>query len=178
MKKVISVILALCFLPICAFAETGNTYDVEKTTNLVSFEDFVYYFNFFGALLGDGHELSIENISDFAEIGDEILFKTIFNECEILTLMLSADVAEVKSIHCTWASNMKGASDYLADFLQMLMETLLACGMEMDSVLSLFTDLGENTFNVGDEGEMTIDGVKVSYAVTSYSGVTFKIERE
>lgn len=182
MKKMLLIVLVLCLLPICAFAETNETNESGKPETdvyLVSLEEFVFSFNFYGAFMGDGHELSIEKAFDFEKVSDGILFKTIFNDCEILSLMLSADATEVKSIHCTWASNMRGASDYLNDFLQMLMETLLACGMDSDSVSSLFTDFGEsNSFNVGDKGEMTIDGIKVSYEVTSYSGVSFKIERE
>jgi len=191
MKKAIAIIsiIVITMLSISSVANAeGSLQDLldilngkkkEADVPLVSLEDFVYYFNFYGALFGDGHELSIENISDSEKVGDEILFKTIFNDCEVLTLMLSADVSEVKSIHCTWVSNMQGASDYMIDFLQMLMETLMACGMESDSISSLFTDLGEaNAFNVGDSGEMTVDGIKVSYEVTVYSGVSFTIERE
>ena len=73
---------------------------------------------------------------------------------------------------------VRGADNYLDDFLQMLMETLLACGMESDSISLLFTHFGEQyTFNVGDKGEMTIDGINISYKVTSYAGVTFVIKR-
>lgn len=147
--------------------------------NLVSAEDFMYHFNFYSALFGDGHVLSMDNAYDFDKVGDGILYKTILNDCEILTLMLSSDATQVKRVYCTWAFNTSGANDYLNDFLQMLMESLLACGMESDSISSLFSDFGKaNAFSVGDKGERIIDGIKVSYEVTSYGGVSFVIERE
>lgn len=197
MKRIVAVICLVLFvmLPVAnaesslhgAFGSTNrNAMNVTRSIlvpvndkYLTSTEDFVYYFNLFGAFNGNGHELSIDNTSTLEEIGDEILFKTIFNDCEILTLMLSQDATKVNSIHCTWAKNMPGAGNYLEDFLFMLMESLLACGMESDSVSALFTEFGKvNAFNTGDEGEMTIDGIKVSYTVTSYSGVSFLIELE
>lgn len=196
MKRIVALIclILIAMLPVANAeiclngtfgSENRNALEVTRSIlvpvndkHLTSTEDFVYYFNFFGAFNGNGHKLSIGNTSDLEEIGDEILFKTIFNDCEILTLMLSQDASKVNSIMCTWAKNMPGAGNYLNDFLQMLMESLLACGMESDSVSSLFTELGKNTFSVGDEGEMSIDGMKVSYNVTSYAGVTFTIECE
>lgn len=159
--------------------DTDHVSETHGTANLVSAEDFMYYFNFYGALFDDGHVLSIDNANEFVKVGEGILYKTIFNDCEILSLMLSSDAAQVKSIHCTWAYYTSGANDYLNDFLQMLMESLLACGMESDSISSLFSDFGKaNAFSVGDKGERTIDGIKVSYEVTSYGGVSFVIERE
>ena len=155
----------------------GAESDVDAC--LVSTENFMYYFNFYSAFMGDGHELSIDKAFDYEKMGDRILFKTIYNDCEILSLWLSDDASEVESISCTWVKNMRGAGDYLNDFLQMLMEALLACGIESDSVSSVFTSFGEkNAFNVGDTDELTIDGITVSYEVTSYSGVSFRIERE
>ena len=160
-------------------SEETNGTESDVDAYLVSTEDFMYYFNFYSAFIGDGHELSIDKAFDYEKIGDRILFKTIYNDCEILSLWLSDDALEVESISCTWAKNVRGAGDYLNDFLQMLMEALLACGMESDSVSSVFTSFGEkNAFNVGDADELTIDGITVSYEVTSYSGVSFVIERE
>lgn len=175
MKKTafsLAVVMALVSLCVCGYASAGEDY-------LVSTEDFIFYFNFYGAFAGDGHELSVDKAFDYTKMGDEILFKTIFNDCEILSIWLSSDALQVKSISCTWARNTSGADEYMNDFLQMLMETLLACGMESDSVSSMFKSFGEtNAFNVGDKGEMTIDGIKVSYEVTSFAGVSFTIERE
>ena len=150
-----------------------------STKTIVSAEEFVYYFNFYGAFMNDGHELSIDTVNAFESVGDGILYKTIFNDCEILTLRLSADAIDVKEIDCTWAINVRGADRYREDYLQLLMETLLACGIEADSVTTMFTEFGElNAFNVGDTGEKTVDGFKVSYEVTSYSGISFKIVGE
>lgn len=162
----------------------GNTEEVEDVESdadvcLVDAEEFVYYFNFYGAFMNDGHELSVDTVSSFESVGDGILYKTIFNDCEILTLRLSADAVDVKEIDCTWAINVRGADRYREDYLQLLMETLLACGMEADSVTAMFDEFEEsNTFYVGDTGEKIVDGFKVSYEVTSYSGVSFKIVGE
>lgn len=174
MKRIAAMIcvLAIALLPVLPAAHAAGKY-------LVSAEDFMFYFNFYGALADDGHELSTENVFDFEYVSDGILYKTIFNECEILTLMLTSDAAQVKTIYCTWARNVKGSDKYAEDFLMMLTETLLACGMESDSISSLFTELGAgNSFEVGDKGEMTIDGIKVSYEVSLLTGISFTLERE
>lgn len=153
----------------------------RKTANnyLISMESFIQDFNFYSAFMDDGHELSIVNAFDFEKMGDRILYKTIFNDCEILSLWLTDDIVNVESIQCTWSSNKRNADKYLNDFLQMLMEALLSCGMEADSASSMFASFGgKDAFKVGDTGELTMDGIVVSYKVDAIAGVTFTIQKE
>ncbi|MBQ9252279.1 MAG: hypothetical protein IJ188_06565 [Clostridia bacterium] len=157
---------------------------LEKTSNsadlpLASTKDFVYDFNFYGAFMGNGHELSIENTSDFEKLNHRLLFKTIFNDCEILSLWLTEDAKQVLSVSCTWASSVRNSDKYLEDFLWLLSEAFLASGAEANSLSDLYAKIGEaNAFNVGSKGEMTIGGVSLSYETTSYSGTSFKMEHK
>ena len=172
MKKLLSVVLIVALSCIALFP----AYAADD--NLIATDEFLVQFTLYAALLNTGHALSTENADEITHFSDMVLFKTIFNKCEILSLILTPDGKEVTSIKCTWSTLTPGASAYSEDFIYLLMEVLCACGMDTDSIADLLVDLGmNNAFDVGDSGEATNDGIKVSYEVTSTFGVSFKIEK-
>ena len=177
MKKMSSAILAvviLCFVICPFFASAASTSD----NSLIGTNDFLLYFNLYAASTNLGHTLSTESADEIAHFPDHVMFKTIFNGCEILTLILSADSSMVTSIKCTWSTLTPGADKYSDDFLYLLMEVLCSCGLSTDSIADVFTTLGaNNAFDVGDSGNMTVDGIEIGYEVTSAFGVSFTIKR-
>lgn len=171
MKKLLSIILTFAILSV--FVCPAYAYD--KT--LGDTKEFLLKFALYSSAMNLGHSLSIEEADELSYLPDYVLFKTIFNDCEILSLILTRDVKDIKYIKCTWSIDSRGATAYADDFLYLLMEVLCACGMETDSIAEVFSQFGGNgSFDVGDKGEATFDGIKVSYEVTSTFGVSFLIE--
>lgn len=192
MRK-IAVLLVVCIFlvavcPMCSFASGFISQIADKINSgqgqgsakesLIKADDFFYNFNFYAALLNTGHSLSLDNVDEISRLTDSVLYKTIFNKCEILSLDLSTDATEIQSVHCTWAKDMPCSQTHLKDFLVLLMESLLACGFEENTAKEIFDYLGGSSeFNIGDSNETTIDGIKVGYKVERGIGVSFKIER-
>ncbi len=151
----------------------------DAGANLINADVFFYNFNFYAAFLKSDHILSVDNADEISSLPGYILHKTIFNQCEILSLELSKDAKEVRSVRCTWAKEMPNSQTYLEDFLTLLMESVLACGLDEETATQVFEYLGSrNNFNIGDSDEMTIDGVTISYTVERGIGVSFKIEKQ
>ena len=145
---------------------------------LVSADDFFYNFIFYAAFLKSGHNLTVGNADEVTTLSDCILYKAIFNKCEILSLELSKDSKTVRTVHCTWAKEMPNSQAYLEDFMTLLMESVLACGLDEDTATQVFQYFGSrNSFNNGDSDEMVIGGVTIGYTVQSGIGVSFKIEK-
>ena len=150
---------------------------VESREKLIDTEDFLLKFNFCAALLNSGHVLSTEN-SEISRLSETVLLKTIFNGCEVLSLNLTPDSKEVITVHCSWSISIPGSSKYSDDFIYLLMESLNACGMEADTISDVLLKLGgQDAYNIGDSNDVTINGIKVRYEVTSATGVSFTIER-
>lgn len=148
---------------------------VAKT--IIDIKTFLYDFNFYGAFLGNGHKLNLEN-AEISILNDTALIKTIFNNCEILSLSTNKSMTDIISIHCTLSTATKNSDKYLEDFLSLLMESMLSAGIDSQSVSDTFTKFGKaNAFNVGDKDETIIDGIRVSYKVTKETGISFTIER-
>lgn len=144
---------------------------------LISTEDFLFSFNFCATSLGTGHALSPEK-AEISRFSDSVLLKTVFNGCEVLSLNLTPNSKKVTAIHCTWSTSVPGSAKYADDFVYLLMEVLNACGMKTSDISDVLMELGaKNAFNVGDSNAVIVDGIKVKYDVTSYTGVEFVIER-
>ena len=149
----------------------------RQAVGLISTEDFLFSFNFCAASLGTGHALSTEEV-EISRFSDSVLLKTVFNGCEVLSLNMTPDSKEVTTIHCTWSTSVPGSTKYADDFVYLLMEVLNACGMKTGDISEVLMELGaKNAFNVGDSNAVIVDGIKVKYDVTSYTGVEFVIER-
>lgn len=172
MKKSLSValILALLCVTLCpAYADTSS---------LIATQEFLLQFSIYAAVLNTGHVLSTDTADEITHLPDMVLFKTIFNKCEILSLILTPDGTDISTIKCTWSTLVPGASAYSEDFIYLLMEVLCACGLDTDSISDVLIELGaNNTFDVGDSGEAITNGIKISYEVTSTFGVSFQIEK-
>lgn len=141
MKRIISLLLvALLAMTITCSAFTFKGKTVDRS--IVLAEDFLFYFNFYASFLSTGHTLSVDNAEEISKLSDSTLCKWIFNGCEIMTLNLNSDGDKVMSVHCT-LSNGSRSTYYTDDFLILLMEALLACGLEYDSVSDLFTKVGK-----------------------------------
>lgn len=171
MKKLLSIVLLLVITcaSVCYAFASGET--------LISVEDFALNFSFYDSFLGLDHKLADEP-DELSRLTDSILMKYVFNNCEILSLIITPDAKQVQSIRCTLDTNAPGASSYAEDFTYMFMVVLCTCGMSTDSVQEVITEIGDNsTFAVGTSVETVVDGIRVGLDVTSYAGVTFSIDK-
>ena len=176
MKKPLAMIVLISLLCVslmspCAFGE-----DVSAAS-IIGCKDFLLSFNYYATIAGLGHTLSTDKADEIHYFSDSVMFKTVFNGCEILTLDLTADAEWVQTIHCSWSISSPGASAYSDDFVYLLMEVLCACGMETNDIADVMQELGSNGFEIGDSGESIANGIKVSYNVKTGIGVSFTIER-
>lgn len=170
MKKVMPVVLfAILIMSMISADATGQP--------LITTAEFLINFNLYASMLGLGHELSTDS-AEISTFSDSVLLKQVINGCEIVSLNLSPDSKSVTSIRCTWSTLAPGSYKYSDDFIYLLMEVLMACGLESDGISDVFLNIGiSDNFNVGDSGERVADGIRVSYEVTSTYGVSFTIIR-
>lgn len=171
MKKMVSVILIMVVLGIIhcpVFAAASE---------LVSIDDFLLTFNYCAALSHYGHELSTDN-TEISRFSNHVLLKAVYNGCEILSLNLNPDSTKVMSVKCTYSMSVPGSSKYSDDFLCLLTETLSACGMNTNSIADVYSNLGLNSqTSIGDSGDVTVSGIRVSYEVTKTYGLSIEIKR-
>lgn len=175
-KRIINItafVLALCFFMFPIYPINAYAYN----TNLISMQDFIYGFNMYDALFNIGHEISTDDV-EISKLSDILLVKKIYNGCEILSLLVSPNTYEVNSVHCTLSTLTPKSDQYVDDFMVLLMEVLLACGMKTDSISDAITKLGaEGSFSIGDNGQVIVDGIRISYEVTRTIGVSFVIDK-
>lgn len=149
----------------------------ESDMRLTTTEDFLTEFNAGAALMETGHALYVDS-AETSRFSDSVLMKTVFNNCEILSLNLSADSNDVMSVKCTHSLIVPGASAYDDDFVYLLIEAMYGCGIDADSILDVLSDTGFfEHHSIGDSGEATMQDIKISYEVTSVFGVSFTIEK-
>ena len=172
-SKVTIIVICLVFaaLPIVNMCATASR------AALINTKEFLLNFNLYAATTNLGHTLSLDN-AEISRFSDQTLLKTVFNGCEVLALNLTPDTTQVLSIRCTWSTLAPGSSKYSDDFACLLMETLCACGLDTSSISDVFLKIGFlDACEVGDKGDVTIKGIRVSYEVTSSVGVSFLIEK-
>ena len=176
MKKILTMIVLISWLCVSLMSPYAFGED-ESVASIIGCKDFILSFNYYAAISNLGHTLSKDKAEEIRYLTDSVIFKTVYNGCEILTLDLTADVEWVRVIHCTWSMSTPGASAYSDDFVFLLMEVLCACGMETNDIADVLQELGSNGFEIGDSGESIVNGIKVSYSVKTGIGVSFTIER-
>lgn len=169
MKRLISVSLTLVLLVASALPALASN------AVLVDTESFLLGFNLYALLAETGHELSVDGAEEISVLNDGVLFKTIFNGCEILSLTLTGDAKNVVSVHCTWNPYMSGASRYSDDYVALLLETLAACGMDADQIKEALSFLGDG-LQEEVSGEKVMQGMRVAYE-NGALGVSVSIER-
>ena len=172
MKKIFCATLAV----VMSFSFAFHAMASEET--LISLNDFTLSFNLLSVLSGTNYALSLDNADELTSFRDYVLFKTIYNGNIILSLDLTKDKKDVKDIHCTLAETYNTSQSDVDDFLSLLWEVLFTCGMESESISSVFASFAQSgTFQDGDSGEISMDGIKVSYEAGSYYVVSFVIEK-
>lgn len=169
MKRLISVSLTLVLLVASALPALASN------AVLIDTESFLLNFNLYALLAETGHELSVEGAEEISTLNDGVLFKTIFNGCEILSLTLTADAKNVVSVHCTWVPYMSGASRYSDDYAALLLEALAACGMDADQITEALSFLGDG-LQEEVSGEKVMQGMRITYE-NGALGVSVSIER-
>ena len=167
MKRLTASVLAL-FVFVC--------FSQAETKTIIGTSDFLYSFNLNSAAMNSGHELSTDSV-EISYLSDDFLLKKVYNGCESLSLVLTSDTNNIKAIRCTWSTAVPGSSKYQLDFTLLLMETLIACGVDLDAVMVLLLDIGSRLRSVGDKGSYTIDGLNIVYEVSSGFGASLFIER-
>jgi hypothetical protein len=169
MKRKIAFFLASLML-LCS---VGSAFGVGN----VSFQNFVYYFSFYGGLFGTGHSIVLEKVDEIWTHGSTTSCKVIFNDCEILTVNVDSASMNVTSVHCTWSRYPAGAKNYADDFYYLLVESLLAVGVNNTSAMDVLDIVGfSRAMSDGDSGEAVMDGFRVSYSVSKDLGISFVIE--
>ena len=115
--------------------------------------------------------------AEISRFSDSVMVKSVFHQCEILSLTVDSDIQYVTEIRCTLSTASRLSSLYMDDFVYMLMEALMACEMESSSISEVMLKLGiDNNFQVGDSGEIVKDGIRIKYSVTKAFGISFTIE--
>lgn len=146
--------------------------------SIVDLDTFLYTFNFYGALIGSGHTFRLNDTDEISKISDGILIKKIFNGCEILSLMADKSMTNITSIHCTLSTRTRGSEKYYDNFALLLSEVLLSVGMDDESAASALDKLSNaGAFKVGDSGKTTVNGLTISYNISSTMGLSFVIEK-
>ena len=149
----------------------------HDNNGLASVDSFLASFNTSAALMETGHTLSVEN-AEISRFSNFVLLKSVFHNCEILSLRLNMDSSRVMSVQCTYSTLVPNASSYADDFVCLLMETMYACGIDADSTMEALSNTGFlEHYAAGDTGETTVNGIKISYEVTSVFGASFTIEK-
>lgn len=175
MKKLISLLLAAVIL-VSVFAPSALSAE-SSNSSLCKTLDFLMYFNTYVAIIGTEHTLTTETV-EISSFSDSTLFKAVFNNCEILSLILNQESEEVMEIHCTYSTLVPGSTLYTDDFIYLLMESLMACGLDYSNVSDLLYDMGiRNKFEIGDSGESIIEGISIGYTVTSTFGISYVIKK-
>lgn len=156
---------------------SSNSSTPSPTKPIIDLNTFLYDFNFYSAFMGNNHRLSTENV-EISIFTDSALIKKVFNGCEILSLITNKSMTDIVSIKCTLSTTTPGSDKYTDDFLSLLMESMLAAGMDSSSASDVFTKFGtKNAFKIGDSGKETADGLTVDYSVTNTVGISFTIEK-
>ena len=171
MRKAFAFLLVICLLTTIAHAETKRTY-------ISSLTEFMERFNAAAQTLETEHKLSISSAFEISDRRDgTTLFKTIYNNCEVLSLILENVTDDIVEIHCTLTFGATNTPEYILDFSSLVSETLVACGIKPD--IGIFEDLNIKESIAKNEHRFTVvNGIKISYYVNTTGGFTFSFEME
>lgn len=169
----IAIITIIVFMVPAEF-HTADATDISGNS-LIKTNTFITLFSLYDLTLGGGHELSLEDMH-ITHFTNDALAKTVYHGCEVLSLTTNQELTEINSIIVSMATNVKNASQYSVDFAMLFMKTLLAAGIEYDTVSDILTTVGTSIEN-GNDIQMIVDGVHITGIITDYSTITFNIEK-
>ena len=188
MKSAIGIIMIILMIFLIssvgiAFADekgyNQNEPDLTERAGITDLYEFIESFNSAADVFMTGHRFSIDDADEISDLYKTTLVKKVFNGCEILSVMLSKGTTNIQGIHCTYAYGVAMDSVHASDYWNLLFETLCACKIATEEGFSI-TDFMSNIgftdhHEIGDSGEVVIEGLKINYSINKGTGVTFSI---
>ena len=92
--------------------------------------------------------------------------------------MTDKSMTNITSIHCTLSTPIRSSENYYSDFALLLSEVILSTGLDDNSAAAVLDKLSSvGTFQVGASGKTTVNGLTISYNMSSTMGLSFVIEK-